>query len=260
MRFHWQNLSSEVGRTRHGFWHGRAWLNGFESLPHTGLRVEWSHGKLGLGVELNFERDEREVQLHVAGPGFSWWLALEGAPSALLGLLPFSYRRTEYNYQGSDRSIGFRVFGKAIWFSLWDDRMESRSSDPWWMRGRFGLDDIADFFFGKTQYSSRPISTHEVKIAMPEKSYDAIVTIDASSWIRPRWPWRPFSMFRVGSDVKIEGGIPIPGKGENSWDIGDDAVYGFTSPAKTVEAAIGNVVSSVLRTRMKRIGRHTMEK
>ena len=226
--------------------------------PPMTIRAEWLHGKLGLAFELNFARDEREIQVHVAGPGFSYYLALAGIPSWLLDRLPFKFHRTEYNYQGSDRSIGFRVFDAAVWVSIWEDRMEWRHTDPWWMNGRLGLDDVADLLFGKVKYSSREISKSEVQIPLPEKTYPATITIDASSWIRPRWPWAPFSKFRIGSDIKIPGGIPIPGKGESDYDIGDDAVHGFTSPAQTVEAAIGNVISSVLRTRMCRGGRHLM--
>jgi hypothetical protein len=49
----------------------------------------------------------------------------------------------------------------------------------------------------------------------------------AEEWTFPRW----FVAKQSDSiTISIEGkGIPIPGKGENSWDCGDDAIRGVTS-------------------------------
>jgi hypothetical protein len=58
------------------------------------------------------------------------------------------------------------------------------------------------------------------------------------------------------TQVDIPGGIGMPGKGENDYDIDDDAVYGLSSSESTIEGAIGKVVASVLGTRMKRSGHH----
>jgi hypothetical protein len=54
---------------------------------------------------------------------------------------------------------------------------------------------------------------------------------------------------RDGVKLDIPGGIPHNGKGENSWDCGDDGLWGCGGD--TVEEAIGHAVSSVLRSRRR---------
>jgi hypothetical protein len=51
------------------------------------------------------------------------------------------------------------------------------------------------------------------------------------------------------ADVKIPGGIPHQGKGENAWDCGDDATFGLGCSARTVPEAIGEVVAVCLKDR-----------
>jgi hypothetical protein len=49
--------------------------------------------------------------------------------------------------------------------------------------------------------------------------------------------------------------VPFPGKGENSWDCGEDASYGFGCAAETLEEGIGKFVASKLRDRGRNGGR-----
>lgn len=251
--FHWQNLSDAPGRERHGFWHGRAWWclrddEGRRSFP-LAARLEWSHGKLGFALTLDLDRDDREVTLHVAVPGASYFATLCGLPPWLLKRLPFSLGRTQYKYQGGNRSTGIRVFDDAIWLSLWEDRDEWNSKDPKWMRATIRPLDI---IFGKSKYANRVIEERDIAIPMPERMYPAIAKLEVASWIRARWPWRPFSTVRTRVSIDVPGGIGIPGKGENDYDIGDDAVFGQTCVARTIEEGIGSVVASVLETRRRR--------
>lgn len=140
--------------------------------------------------------------------------------------------------------LAWSVHDWAIWWNAWRDNGSWDSSVPYWRNGCFHIDD---FFLGKAKYSQRTLSQQTVKIAMPEGSYDATVAIDERSWKRPRW----FVKRLVGSDVKIPKGIPFPGKGENSWDCGQDAVFGQSNSADTVEKAVASVVESVLRSRRR---------
>lgn len=68
-----------------------------------------------------------------------------------------------------------------------------------------------------------------------------------STWKRARW----FTHKNVRASVDIPAGIPHPGKGENSWDCGEDRTYGLTTKADTVEKAIAAVVESSLRDRRR---------
>ena len=90
-------------------------------------------------------------------------------------------------------------------------------------------------------------STVPTVVPMPERAYPASVKLFESTWKRPRW----FASRMVRAEVKIEKGIPFPGKGENSYDCGDDALFGLTCKADTVEQAIAETVESALRNRRR---------
>lgn len=238
--------------------HGRAWIrrateDGWQRL---GLRFEWSHlMHPATRLSVDVDPDECEITLSWAIPGVSHFLTVTNLPRALFDALPMNYRRSERRYAGG-RTISLRIFDKAIWWSFWGDEMEHRHDDPRWMHGSWHpLDSI----LGGHRYSSEEIARSEVSIPMPERSYPATVKLTRDRWERPRWPRWPFATERRRAHVDIPGGIGHPGKGENSWDCGDDATCGLTTTAKTVEEAIGKVVSSMLRDRMRYGGRHEFE-
>jgi len=125
-----------------------------------------------------------------------------------------------------------------------------------WSREKHGRRQGAfhpiDFIFGRTTYSEIPISDHKVEIPMPEAVYPATVRLVEAQWRRPRWP---FVWYRVRrAEVTPDKGIPFPGKGENSWDCGEDATYSLTCVASTVEESIGKMVESVMRSRLRHGG------
>jgi hypothetical protein len=43
----------------------------------------------------------------------------------------------------------------------------------------------------------------------------------------------------------------MPGKGENSWDVGDDAIYGGSCPAASCDAVVAHILASVYDRREK---------
>ena len=51
--------------------------------------------------------------------------------------------------------------------------------------------------------------------------------------------------------MRSEQGLPIPGKGENSWDCGDDAYYSIGTPAATAMEAVEYAADRVLETRRR---------
>lgn len=117
---------------------------------------------------------------------------------------------------------------------------------PKWMDGSF---DPTKFLFGDSKYENKTLSTHNVMIPMPEGCYPAVVEMHYSTWKRPRLPW--FSHKGTYGKVDVDIGIPHEGKGENSWDCGEDATYGISCDARTVEDAIGKMVAAVLNSRRK---------
>lgn len=157
---------------------------------------------------------------------------------------------------------------RAVWWSIWHDKWSWKRGTPKWRDGNFHW---WDWLTGKpvhaTEVTEGPV---DVVVPMPEGAYKATVTLERATWTRPRWPW-PQVVDRYDLDVvsrpgpqgpyvpeleadgtRLPGYIPVPGKGENSWDCGGDGTFSQSGPGRTVEAAIGDVVEGVLRTRRRR--------
>lgn len=142
----------------------------------------------------------------------------------------------EYDpFQG--RSIVAASFhDSTIWLNLWNSPMswshDDRKKWPWDGNGwSFNL-DVKDLALGKATYEERVKRVERSEVIMPEGRYPAKVTFSKVRWKRRfglgKWWWRV--------SVDVEGGIPFPGKGENSWDCGDDATFGSTEP---IERCVG---------------------
>ena len=94
-------------------------------------------------------------------------------------------------------------------------------------------------------------------VSMSEWNYEAIYQITRHMNV---WPIR-FGRVRdphVWHRVEIEPGapIPVPGKGENSWDMGDDHIHSTSVAGQNVSEAIGKLVASALSTRQRHGGQH----
>ncbi len=234
MRFHAQNLNEKPGgRTGSIFRHGRCWLyfgrNDVGRCPE--LRLEWSLFTPFWHVGIEFgEAYENTVQVSLACGLFSVWLTLEGFRG---------------DWLPRDRESGIAFHNQSLWIKPWSRRWEHRSADPWWVRGV--SISFVDLLLGRWKYSERSLSKHDALIPMGEGAYPATVEIKERTWKRPRW----FARRMIGASIDIPGGIPFMGKGENSWDCGEDGLYGMSCDAKTVEEAIGQVVASVLRSRRR---------
>lgn len=211
MRYHHQNLTDGVLP----LWrHGRAWL----------WRLHWGWGVfhpsslllLGLG------RDGMCIYLRA----FHFYLTWGDTES----------ERGRWEIWWSDGAL--RIEHPWVRQDGWDRR------DPWWKHAL--RIPVVDWLLGKVRYESVAEAPVEVFVPMPEGCYRAIATPSTRTWRRRSyWPMR-----RV-RDVSIEipGGIPFSGKGENSWDCGDDGLFGLGGD--NIEDAIANCVRSVLRSRRR---------
>jgi len=241
--------------------------SGGVSLHHEGLsygggellNLEWSLGRLNLGSRLTLHSPggENDLSGNVQVPGVSLFWGITNIPywrvvQEKLGL----YRPKSAQHpwgQFITRELGWAVHNWKLWIDVWKREHEWSNRDPWWMHTVVDLHPM-DLLFGHTKYSDGD-TIHDVVVdfPMPEKSYKGRVHIQANEWKRPRWPW-PKTVLRA--HVDMEEPIPFPGKGENSWDCGDDALHGSCFPCRTVEEAIGNVVGTVLRNRKRYGGSH----
>lgn len=95
--------------------------------------------------------------------------------------------------------------------------------------GRVKLMRLKSRILGRVEIEKTPIRTYEgVELALPEGVYVGKVTFTRERLHRKRW--RTIRDDIVG---EWEGGewLPFPGKGENSWDCGDD---GFKEHSTTI--------------------------
>lgn len=171
---------------------------------------------------ISFTRGSRSLTFHLAVPYiFSVWLKF----GKIL------------KYTNNKKELSISAHGDCIWLQLFTDPMDGKNHVFHWK----------DFLLGKSQYSTKEIETRNILVPMPEKSYEATAKLFESSWKRPRGFVKKIT--RV--EIDIPGGIPHEGKGENSWDMGHDATFSMTTPAKTIALGVGNLVGSVLNSRVK---------
>jgi hypothetical protein len=269
--WHAQNLSDHGPMWRYG----RAWLRWSRGDANTGhsyrpmleVNPEWNvapRASAGLSLQLGGGDGNTDIQLSVDVGLARAYLTFDSPlwKPWLERILPGYWIERHGTYQHFDEpgpnrlkitqetEIAVKWHGGGLWWSLWHSTMEWKSSTPKWRNGHF---DPADFLLGRHKYSSEELSTENVEVPMPERMYPGTVTLTRDTWKRPRWPFSR-SMYRA--NIEVEGGVPHPGKGENSWDCGEDATYSLTCKARTAEEAVGKLVGSVLSSRRRYGGRN----
>ena len=241
MRFHWQNLNEgRNGKKRCGFVNGRCWLY----WGKTTLRCEWVfRAENSAALEVDLGTGEADlVGLYVGFFLFKIFLTLENFK--LHNRIEHVIKRGDQKY-GSGRVIGVKWHDEFVWIDLWNDPMESRTKDPWWWHMTL---NPADFIFGRAKYESQTLKTERVVVPMPEGPYPATVNVNEDTWKRPRW----FRVLRVvRCEVRPDTPIPFPGKGENSWDCGEDATHSMYCNAETPLEAAGKMMMSVMDSRIR---------
>lgn len=151
--------------------------------------------------------------------------------------------------RGHDRQIGFYFYEWKLWYQFWVGTMASWSRDyPWCRWWRQGSIDFADLALGRRSHHLETLmSGIPVVIPMPEGNYHGTAKIEKHTWKRPRW----FAVSRVSTTIDCPKGIPFSGKGENSWDCGDDGLFGWGAEGASTEHAIAHGVESVLVSRRR---------
>lgn len=120
---------------------------------------------------------------------------------------------------------------------------------PWLAGHEFSITlDPRDLIGGRRKRLSHEVVYEEpATVPMPEGEYPCTVKLEQSVWGRPRWRWN--REIALHADVDMGVPIPVPGKGENSWDCGDDATHSMWLPATSVPEAISKVAADAMRTR-----------
>lgn len=230
-----------TSRETHGL---RVWWH-LKSPRHRCIAVEvgWWHRFCHIGIDC----DDDGWNLSLAFPPLFFHLSLEGFP------LWRPQRKHVFNWETPPREVWLperrecriAFHDWTLWLQPWSKWGEWCAADPWWVRGvSFNL---RDFALGRPRYTCDALGPPlHVRIPMPEGEYAAVLTPQRQTWTRPRW----FRHVRDSFDISIPNGIPFAGKGENSWDCGDDGLFGMSADG-TVEQAIEAVRGTVLRSRQR---------
>lgn len=209
--------------TARWLWFGAAWdEGGYLKL------VTW-RGCYLAALQFSVGGDNQEVGLS---------LSLLWRTIALYLYLPMWRRRLPDWPRSTGTSLVWFREDDAFWdmplsLDLWNDDSSYSFDDhkrwPWRGHGwHFYLHPLR-WIVGDTQHQEDETSTITATaiVSMPEGSYPATFKASRVRWQRPRWfraPW----VWRC--EIEVEGGIGVPGKGENSWDCGDDAIYSMSFP------------------------------
>lgn len=246
MHFASQNLNDRTGGKKGPMWRaGRAWLylRQDDAGQNSKFGVEWVLGRVRFGLRLTVDAQygDDDFVISLSLPLVSLYLSAENVlPAALIARKP-----------EDPHAIGFSIHDGGLWWDCWQNDVEWRSGTPKWRHGHF---DPMDFMFGRMDHHRHSILTASGLISMPEKDYPCTVELFESVWHRRRFPYWPLTRRMRRAEVDVDGGVPFPGKGENSWDCGEDATYSMTTQATTVSEAIGKFSLSVIRDRVKNGG------
>lgn len=235
MYFHYQNLKKEE-KSKHWFY-GRCWIG---DKPQ--LSLDWVAPGKDLSFTLNLNHyGDTAIGGHIGLVLFTLYWGIDWRP--LYSLLEKLTRRSDQKYTNG-RTLGFSIDSSCAYLELWHDPMESRGQDPWWWRMSMYWYNLP----GRPVCKTEVLEERDVMIPMPEKSYPAQAKLMLYSWTRPFW----FTKHLKRVQIDIPSGIPFPGKGENSWDCGDDAAYGMTTgECRSIAEGIGMLVGSVLNDRVR---------
>lgn len=240
--FHWQNLNEQKDGLGHPFWHGRCWLPWakFEFMFSWNFRSHFCHFYVEQGD------CDHNLLIGWAIPPVAFWLGVTNHSwfKKVLKTVPLSP-----NYPNTmiipNKEWGFSWHDNSIWLRFGGNPNEWSKGQPWWHE--IVIHGPSDWLFGKAKYSEREISqeTRWIK-PFPNEEYSVHIRLYEAIWKRPRWPF-PKKVRRA--DVEAKEGIPIPGKGENSWDLDDTAVWSSTCNAHSAQEAIHDVLKFVKQRR-----------
>lgn len=226
-RFHSQNLAKE-DRTKGWSW--RCW---WQMLGHD-FRFEINTQRLKFGAYIELDHVDNELAFHIAPIFFQAWFTIGKV-----------FKKSDW--KKGKNLLGFSLFEEYFWIYLWTHEDGYGSSKRNWRHVTIRWKDI---LMGGMDYSTKPIRGEDTVIALPEATYPVHIEFVRSTWKRRRWPWK---VERTQVDIKCEPGIPVPGKGENSWDCGTDHTRGLhctVDRASTAEA-LGKLLEAVVSTRIK---------
>jgi len=231
--------------------HRGLWLHGPDIEAHaewtvfgTGFGLGFSFGRNGgesdLGLDLHLGRLS-SLYLRLRAPWTKWAQVGRDKPE------PYLARKTGL-VLFPDRGVFVRG-GFEEHDGVWE------RGQPWWRSWSLS----ATILLGKTRSNTETTDTGHIGVTMPEGTYVATWSrrVTVTRYVRALGTWRDRLLGprqHTYVDLEIDGGIPIEGKGENSWDCGMDGLFAISG--RSVEDAIGKAVGHVLEDRKRHGGPH----
>lgn len=192
-------------------------------------------GELRTSFGVTCSPDEARIGVRFCVPGLSLFVSSS------------SWER----YGKTTKAIGHKTLDLSVhdghiwWTTPFADPDIHRTNDPWYYSGAIDLEEL---LLGKESFSREQVSQPiAVTIPMPEGSYAGVYTAVKLTCERPRW----FPKSRVMATIRCDEGVPIPGKGENDYDLDQDAIYAHSEDASNPAQAVGQFVMSALQQRWR---------
>lgn len=197
---------------------------------------------------------------------FEWTLALPHLFFLHVAFdTPFKWHRLrpfDGKYGESEAKFGLRQVAGTFYLLVGHDSMGT-----WYgTHGRGGavgrwLRDIkrnkqvtlfrGDWILGKPRYTLEVLE-EGIPIVANVGQWDGDNYRGTAKHTRRTWKRRFSTKVSDGYEIDMQEGIPFPGKGENSWDQGDDAYFGFGGA--TIEAALDHIVADTIKARERHGG------
>lgn len=224
MFWFFQNLKKEDREKRWFHFRGTIGKFRYEVASGPSLALELTHGEYG---------DDRATNLRLGLLVVSIWLTFS-LPDRF-----YFHRKCIATWDGNGefyliegRRYGFYVYEWNVSWNFHAKVMESSSDDPWWMRQYWSIPSL---IFGREEVIQDELHPggENVRFLLGGKEF----VFDSIKWIRYRRFRRriPYSLYRkISTSVDIQISKPPMhlGKGENSWDCGDDGSFGLHGPWK----------------------------
>lgn len=210
---HWLHLGTRTINTE--------WYLFHKVRSHFACKVEWGSGDGDDGITL-----------HAAVP---WLFSIYFSVDRVFGKL--------FHHPNESRQTGIAYHNETLWIYPFSKTMSWSSKDRWW--NKYISWSPSEFICGRNKYSEITTSDwQDIVITMPEGKYKGKIRLFLSEW-KNRFRTKRIER----AEIEMEEGIPFPGKGENSWDCGEDASFGLTCPAKSEPEAIASMIENVLTSR-----------
>lgn len=147
-----------------------------------------------------------------------------------------------------DRHLSINLHDGFICWNLWTAEMGYNPKARWregcWSWQRF-------IGWSPEHVGWETLEVVHTVVPMPEGTYDATVELKRGTWRRRRlFAWMP-KVHHFTGEITPDKPIPVPGKGENSWDCDDDAHYSSSGPYRTAAEAVSSMVAGVYRDRTR---------